>query len=75
MASPSPITEAQERRYHIAMGNLCADRGFLNLAQSHLVAARDCPKGCGCFGCEAARRDKEDERKRRAVSRAREVRP
>ena len=60
-------TDAHERRYHVAMARMCVDRGFLNLAESHLVSAKDCPRGCGCSGCESTARDREEEKARKAA--------
>lgn len=53
-------TQAHDRCYELAMARLCEERGYLNLAESHLVQARDCPKGCGCAGCRNTRRAAKD---------------
>ncbi len=53
----TPWTDADERRYHRGLAKLCLRAGKGNLAQSHMLAAHDCPKGCGCKGCCETRRD------------------
>ena len=59
------VTEAEERRYHVAMARLCEERGWLNMADSHLVLAADCPKTCNCIGCENTRADADEARARK----------
>lgn len=64
-----PTTDAEERRYHLAMASLMADRGYTNLAESHLLHVRDCPRGCGCAGCVSTRAEAEERRKVKALRR------
>lgn len=66
-------TEQQERRYHLAMARMCERRGFYDVALSHIVQARDCPRGCHCEGCEASREEMSG--RRRSHLRLVEARP
>lgn len=50
-----PKSDADERRYHLAMADFCTERGFRELARSHLIQAEDCPAGCGCATCRTTR--------------------
>ena len=64
------VCNHHERRYHAAMADWMADRGFHNLAQSHQVALRDCPEGCRCSGCKITQRDREDAEETKRARRA-----
>jgi hypothetical protein len=59
--------DRQERHYHAAMARLTEARGHLNLAQAHALAAKDCPKGCGCSGCVSTRAEVEHQRMIKAI--------
>lgn len=45
--------------FNVVMARLTEERGYLNLSQAHALAARDCPRGCPCQGCEATRAEAE----------------
>lgn len=66
-----PASDADERRYHRAMATLCAASGAPNLAGSHLVAMRDCPRGCSCEGCAWTAEDRAEQKAMRAGRRVR----
>lgn len=62
--------DAEERRYHLAMAAFVLERGYVNLAQSFALAARDCPPKCECESCSDIREEREEERRRKAQARA-----
>jgi hypothetical protein len=43
-------------KYHVAMAVMCRERGYRNLAESHMVMAMDCGVNCRCRGCASFRR-------------------
>ncbi len=75
MSDHKTITWPDHPAYNRTMGLILRRRGFPNLADTCVIAANDCPKGCKCEGCEAtraeareARAEKEKRWARRAVA-------
>jgi len=66
---PTPTQDEQDRRFNAAMSRVCKERGYLNLAQAHALAAKDCPRGCRCDGCAEVKRDSAERRERREMAR------
>lgn len=58
-----------------AMARLAMERGYLNLAQTYELAAKDCPRWCGCKGCTSTRAEATEQRaaKAKRVALARRV--
>ena len=74
--SEKPQSFPEDPAVNRAMAGFTAERGYLNLSQAHELAAKDCPRGCACRGCESTRREREAEKAAkatRAVKRRRET--